>query len=417
MKFNRNHLFITISSIALIAILIIQINWLLQTAQIKAELFNEKANMVLSRTIESLNTNVVACKNIADSAVGDSSSALVTNLRKEEIQIIDSLFNYYLRFYNFHVDYKFEVTKRPSNSEQYGSGFTNNSYIKTLNENFKNNGVELKLILPEKKQFIIAELGIMFITSILLILVVLFLFWQTILSLIREKQVSEQTNEFLNNMTHEFKTPLTNISLAGKMIIKDQTIGDEDKVKNYTSIILDENEKLIHQVDQVLSMTALERNEIPLNKKQLNIHELIEQVSKNIKIQIEFNDGRLTLNLYAEKVLVNGDPFHLKNAISNLIDNAIKYSINKPDITIQTSNYDQMILIEVVDKGIGIEKEFHKAIFVKYFRIPTGDVHSVKGFGLGLPYVMKIVELHKGILLVNSEKGKGSSFIIKLPYE
>lgn len=416
MSFKHTYLFIAISSLALFAILIIQVNWILQTAKIKEEMFNEKANMVLSRTTEALKNNEVACRNIEESAVMDSSTNVLTNLGKEEVRTIDSLFNHYMRFYNFHVDYTFEVIKEPAFTVNYGNGFADNSYNKTLNEDGPRNGVQLKLILPEKKQFIIAELGIMFITSVLLIIVVLVLFWRTILSLMKEKQLSEHTTEYLNNMTHEFKTPLTNISLAGKMIIKDPAFSHEEKIKNYTSIILEENEKLIYQVEQVLSMTALERNQIPLQKSDLDLHEIIQQALKHISIQIENKQGKLNLILNAQHTSITGDKSHLKNAISNLIDNAIKYSPGRPEITIQTSNRDKYLIIEIIDKGIGIDKEHHNLIFDKFFRVPTGDVHDVKGFGLGLAYVKKIIELHGGMLTLESEKGKGSTFIIQLPY-
>jgi len=277
------------------------------------------------------------------------------------------------------------------------------------------NGWALKLIFPEKKQFIMAEMGTLFITSVILILIVLVMFWRTTLSLIREKKISEHTTDFLNNMTHEFKTPLTNIALAGKMIIKDSTSKQEDKIKHYSGIILEENAKLKLQVEQVLSMTALERGEIPLRKSELDFHELINDSLKYISIQIENKQGNLKLNLDADKFIVMGDKTHLTNAMCNLIDNAIKYSKGKPELSIQTSAVAENLIVIVSDKGIGIEKEYQKKIFDKYFRVPTGDVHDVKGFGLGLAYIKKIIELHGGTIELQSEKGKGTTFTITLP--
>lgn len=415
MRSGSTYLFIAVSSIALIAILVIQVNWILNTAKIKEEIFNEKANMVLSRTIEALESNEVACRNIEESVGRNTSNDAIANLRKEETRTIDSLFNHYMRFYNFRIDYTFEVTKNTSFAGNYGSGFTGNSFNKPLNENELSNGVQIKLIFPEKKQFIIAEMGSMFVTSILLIVVVMILFWRTVLSLMKEKRLSEHTTEYLNNMTHEFKTPLTNISLAGKMLSKDPAILNSEKTKNYTSIILEENEKLIYQVEQVLSMTALERDEIPFKKENLDLHQIIRQALKLISIQIENKNGELNLLLHANHATVSGDKTHLKNAISNLIDNAIKYSSSKPEITIKTYNRDTNLIVEVTDKGIGIDKEYQQLIFEKFFRVPTGDVHDVKGFGLGLAYVKKIIEFHGGALTLVSERGNGSTFIIQLP--
>ncbi len=416
MKLNRTNIFIIISSLALLSLLIIQVNWIFQTAKIKEEFFNEKANIVLSRTTESIRSDKETCRKIGECGVDEnSSSESIALLGKDEVHKIDSLFKHYMSFYNFHIDYKFEVIKPRIVNANSGSGFSDYIYNKTLTEK-DSKGLELKLIFPEKKQFIMAEMGSMFIASVLLILIVLIMFWRTILSLIKEKKISEHTTEFLNNMTHEFKTPLTNIALAGKMIIKDSTIKQEEKIKHYSGIILEENEKLRLQVEHMLSMTALERGEIPLQKTELDFHELIKEALKCMSVQIENRQGILDLNLNADNFVVMGDRVHLTNALCNLIDNAVKYSDKKPELTIDTSNADHNLIIKVSDKGIGIDKEYQEKVFDKFFRVPTGDIHDVKGFGLGLSYIKKIIELHNGSIELQSEKGKGTAFVIKLAY-
>lgn len=376
---------------------------MIHTARIKEEIFNEKANMVLSRTAEALAADTNACRNM-EVCVG-----------RNEIHKTDSLLTNYMDFYNFHIDYYFEVKKPGETATQSNSGLKNNVYKKRLEEEATRNGLELNLFLPEKRQFIVQEMGPMFITSVILILVVLIMFWRTILLLMREKRLSEHTNDFLNNMTHEFKTPLTNIALAGKMITKDASNRQEEKIKHYSEIILAENEKLRLQVEQVLSMTALERGEIPLRKTELDVHELIREAIKYISIQIENKQGELKLNLDAENPVIFGDKTHLVNALYNLVDNAIKYSPEKPELSIRTHNHEQQFILVVSDKGIGIEKEYQKKVFEKFFRVPTGDVHDVKGFGLGLSYIKKIVELHQGKIDLESTPGKGTTFTITLP--
>ncbi len=403
MKLNRTTVFISISSVALLIVLIIQVNWMIHTARIKEEIFNEKANMVLSRTAEALAADTNACRNM-EVCVG-----------RNEIHKTDSLLTNYMDFYNFHIDYYFEVKKPGETATQSNSGLKNNVYKKRLEEEATRNGLELNLFLPEKRQFIVQEMGPMFITSVILILVVLIMFWRTILLLMREKRLSEHTNDFLNNMTHEFKTPLTNIALAGKMITKDASNRQEEKIKHYSEIILAENEKLRLQVEQVLSMTALERGEIPLRKTELDVHELIREAIKYISIQIENKQGELKLNLDAENPVIFGDKTHLVNALYNLVDNAIKYSPEKPELSIRTYNHEKQFILVVSDKGIGIEKEYQKKVFEKFFRVPTGDVHDVKGFGLGLSYIKKIVELHQGKIELESTPGKGTTFTITLP--
>lgn len=404
MKFNRTHLFIGISSIALIIVLIIQINWILETAKMKEDLFSEKAHMVLSKTAEALSTDKETFKN------------LETCLGRNEVRKIDSLFNHYMKVYNIHIDYFFEVKPGvPKNEPVFKNAFNlypQGSYQTCIEDATTKKTMGLKLVFPEKEQFIIAEMGVPFITSVILILVVIIISWRTILSLLKEKKISEHTRDFLNNMTHEFKTPLTNIALAGKMLTKDSNIKQEDKIRHYSGIILAENEKLSHQVEQVLSMTALERGEIPLQKTELDFHQLIHEVAKCINIQIENKQGNLDLHLDADKFVIMGDKTHLSNALCNLIDNAIKYSKEKPEISIQTHNREQYLMVLISDKGIGIEKEYQKKVYDTFFRVPTGDVHDVKGFGIGLAYTKMIIESHGGTIELKSEKGAGTTFTI-----
>jgi two-component system phosphate regulon sensor histidine kinase PhoR len=423
MKLNRTNLFILISSLALVVVLIIQVNWIFQTAQIKKEIFNEKADMVLARTTEALYADEAACTKIAACIGEASASASPSQLGKNEKQKIDSLFKHYMKFYDFHVDYTYKVQKPGLSNVPNTFAYVNNFYSdqagcyeKPLEEITGKNGFQLKLILPDKKQFIIAEMGTQFITSVVLIIIVLVMFWRTTLSLMKEKKISEHTTDFLNNMTHEFKTPLTNIALAGRMIAKDSSINQEEKIKHYSGIILEENEKLRLQVEQVLSMTALERGEIPIRKTELDLHALITSCLKPISMQIEHKQGDLKLDLGADKFIVVGDKAHLANALCNLVDNAIKYSEGQPELAIRTYNAEQHLIVEISDKGIGIEKEYHKKVFDKFFRVPTGDVHDVKGFGLGLAYIKKIIELHGGTIALESEKEKGTTFTLTLPY-
>ncbi len=403
MKLNRTYVFIAMSSLALVVVLIIQVNWILHTARIKEELFNEKANMVLTRTAEALSSDTQACRN------------LEAGVEAAEVRKIDSLFVHYMKFYNFHIDYAFEVSK-PDLFGMKQSVSANNVYNKRLDEVVSNNGLELKLTFPEKKKFIIAEMGPMFITSVVLILVVLVMFWRTVLSLMKKKEILEHTTEFLNNMTHEFKTPLTNIALASKMMVKETTIKQEDKIRHYSGIILEENEKLRLQVEHMLSMTALEWGELPLQKTEVDMHQLIEEAVKCIGVQIEHTQGSMKLDLNADQFVVMGDKAYLTNALCNLLDNAIKYSPGKPELSVQTLNDGKYLLLKVSDKGIGIAKEYHKKVFDTFFRVPTGDVHDVKGFGMGLAYVKKIIELHDGSIGLQSEKERGITMTITLPY-
>jgi two-component system, OmpR family, phosphate regulon sensor histidine kinase PhoR len=409
MKPHRTYLFIAISSVALMIVLIIQVNWIYQTAQIKETIFNEKATIILTKTTEVLSMDKETCRN------------LEFCVSPVEIRKVDSLFNHYMKEYNVHIDYYYEFipvadTKSPVATVSKNYGDPARSYATCLPAMPPSrSGMALKLAFPDRGQFIMAEMGTPFITSVILILVVLVMSARTILSLTREKIISEHTTEFLNNMTHEFKTPLTNIALAGKMMVKESNIGQPDKVRHYSGIILGENEKLRQQVEQVLSMTALERGEIPLMKSELDLHALIVESLKCITVQIENRQGKVSLELDAERTIVNGDKTHLMNAVCNLVDNSIKYSVDKPEIIIRTSNLHDNILVTVSDNGMGIDDRYHDKVFEKFFRVPKGDVHDVKGFGLGLAYVKKIIEMHGGTIELRSDIGAGTSIHISLP--
>jgi two-component system phosphate regulon sensor histidine kinase PhoR len=428
MKLNRNYLFIGISSLALIIVLIIQVNWIYETATVKEKIFNEKANMVLSKTADALAKDTTTIKNL-ELCVG------VNEKRK-----IDSLFNYYMKAYNIQIAYSFSVkpfTPAFKNDLTFQNELKMNQqgcYQACVTEAapadkkglLSKNGIDLKLVFPEKDEFIMAEMGIPFISSVVLIIIVLITFWQTVMSLIKEKRISQHTTDFLNNMTHEFKTPLTNIALASKMMMKDANIHQEEKIRHYSSIILDENEKLRSQVEQILSMSALERGEVPLRKTELDIHQLIQDCLKCMSVQIEHQHCLVTTHLDAKHFVINGDKTHVANALCNLIDNALKYSNHEPELLIQTSNKQDELIISVCDNGIGIGQEYQQKVFEKFFRVPTGDIHDVKGFGLGLTYIKSIIELHGGTIELQSERGKASSdgasvesgtaFIIRLPY-
>jgi two-component system phosphate regulon sensor histidine kinase PhoR len=418
MKLNRTYLFIGISSLALLMVLAIQVNWIYEAADTKEKIFNEKANMVLSKTAEVLAKDTATVR------------ALAVCVGRNEKRIVDSLFNHYMKMYNIQIEYSFSVKPfvptfknsltTPADLKMNQAGCYQTCVAETspaeVSDTVANNGVDLQLVFPDKDEFIMAEMGIPFISSVLLILIVLITFWRTVTSLIKEKQISERTTDFLNNMTHEFKTPLTNIALAGKMMIKDANIRQGEKIKHYSGIILEENEKLRLQVEQVLSMTALERGEIPLRKTELDVHQLIQECLKCMSVQIENKQGLVASNLEAMHFVIYGDKTHLTNALCNLVDNAIKYSSEVPELLIQTFNKPGYLILTVSDNGIGIEEEYQKKVFDKFFRVPTGNVHDVKGFGLGLTYIKSIIEMHNGSIELQSEAGKGTAFIIRIPY-
>jgi two-component system phosphate regulon sensor histidine kinase PhoR len=273
----------------------------------------------------------------------------------------------------------------------------------------------LSIYFPRRSSFLFRSLGFMGISSIILTLFVILGFSLTIYIIFKQKRLSEIKNDFVSNMTHELKTPISTISLASQML-NDNSIPEESKnLGNISRIISDESKRLGYQVEKVLQMAIFDRGRIRLKRKSTDINELVQNVITNFDLQVSNRSGSLSGELNAESALLEVDPVHFTNVVSNLVDNAIKYSREAPDIIINTLNLNGQLLIRVSDRGIGIKKEDQRRIFEKFYRVPTGNVHNVKGFGLGLSYVKMIVEEHRGTVNLKSEIGQGTEFEISIP--
>ncbi|MBN2350594.1 MAG: HAMP domain-containing histidine kinase [Bacteroidales bacterium] len=273
----------------------------------------------------------------------------------------------------------------------------------------------LTLYFPGRRNLIMKSLGFMGFSSAALTLIIVFAFSLTILIIFRQKRLSEMKNDFVNNMTHELKTPISTISLASQMLGDNSIPENVKNIDQISSVIAQESKRLGYQVEKVLQMAIFEQGKIKLKLKKTDLHELIESIANNFSIQVENRNGIIIPSLHAEKYTAMVDTVHFTNILSNLIDNAIKYCNREPEIFIETRNAGDKICIFIKDNGIGISKENQQRIFEKFFRVSTGNVHNVKGFGLGLSYVKKIVEAHKGTISLESEVNKGTTFKICLP--
>jgi len=274
----------------------------------------------------------------------------------------------------------------------------------------------LLLYFPQQSKYNLQSLWGMMMVSLLLVLVIIAAFSYSVFTIIRQRKLSELKNDFINNMTHEFKTPISTISLACQALSDKDIPRSNEMYADYINIIGDENHRLGEMAEKILQTAILEKGNLHLRPEAIDMHVLIADAIHKIAIQIEIRDGVITQSLKAEHPLIKADKVHLSNVIFNLLDNANKYSPRKPQIMVSTSDAENGIYISVHDKGMGISKANLKRIFEKLYRIPTGDVHNVKGFGLGLSYVKFIVEKHGGSISVESEPGKGSTFTMFLPY-
>ncbi|MBV2246805.1 MAG: HAMP domain-containing histidine kinase [Lentimicrobium sp.] len=273
----------------------------------------------------------------------------------------------------------------------------------------------LLLYFPNQTRYLIIQMGGMLIVSGALLLLIVVSFAVVIAAIFRQKKLSEMKNDFINNMTHEFKTPISTVSLACEVLNDPDVTKTGDVVRSYIDIIDQENKRLGVLVEKILRTAILEKGQLNLRSEPLDLHAIIRDVIRKISIQVEIRDGSITTDLKAEETVIYADKVHITNVINNLLDNANKYTPKKPSILVATENMDGGIWVRISDNGMGINKVNQKKIFEKLYRVPTGDVHNVKGFGLGLSYVKFIVEKHEGEIGVESEPGKGSTFKVWLP--
>jgi two-component system phosphate regulon sensor histidine kinase PhoR len=277
------------------------------------------------------------------------------------------------------------------------------------------NGKSLKLLFPDRKKFLYTSMSPMILSSSIFFLMVVAAFILSFQIIFKQKKLSDMKTDFINNMTHELKTPIATISIASEMLKDNSISASQENRAKYAGIIFDENKRLYNHVEQVLQIARLEKGELQLNLEDRDIHAILKLAADRFHLILEELDGKIELNLQAENSIIKIDEMHFTNAINNLIDNAIKYNDKAPLIKINTSNIITGMQIEVLDNGVGLSKEDQQKIFEKFYRVSKGNVHDTKGFGLGLSYVQSIIDKHQGKIWVESKLKEGSKFIIQIP--
>ena len=337
---------------------------------------------------------------------------------------IDSLINVEMKYKGIKTDYEFGVYSTIQNKfifEKTGKYTHDLQYNGFMASIFPNNLFMppqfLMLYFPQQKKYILTQMWMMLSISIILLIVIIFSFYYTIFTIYKQKKLSEMKNDFINNMTHEFKTPISTISLACQALNDPDMVKSANVYNSYLSVINEENKRLETLAEKVLQTALLDHGQLKLKLEEVNLHQIMDDVVKSFILQIENNNGMLSFNYNAGNAFVMADKVHISNVFYNLLDNANKYSPENPKIIIESENINGHIVVRITDNGIGISKVNQKRIFENLFRVSTGNVHNVKGFGLGLSYVKAIVEKHKGTIHVESELKNGSTFIISIPLE
>jgi two-component system phosphate regulon sensor histidine kinase PhoR len=337
---------------------------------------------------------------------------------------IDSLLRFELHNKGISLPFSYEVTTASNDSLIFSSAIDNegkkpvfiaaNTYQTPIfSKDVINDPGKIKLAFPQKNSLILRNMTATVGTSGGLLLVLVFCFAYTIFSILRQKKVSEMKIDFINNMTHEFKTPVSTIMIASEALRDAEITEDKSRVSRLANIIFEENARLGSHIERVLNIARIEKNDFKLDKKPLDVNDMVAVVLDSMALKLHKFGAKTTMNLTDDNTVIVADELHFSNVLYNLIDNAIKYSVGTPEITISTQVKNGHVLIRVADKGIGMSRDQQTKIFEQFYRIPTGNLHDVKGFGLGLSYVNTIVKRLNGAISVKSEKEKGSEFELK----
>ncbi len=414
---------IIITAVALTGIILTQIFWVASALETKDDQLRENVGLGMKRVINQLmslqNDTALASRYLSSPNKNSLHSQFIRSLYPELItQLITTEFQNLeiLRSYDYGIydgeNHQFILISDEAIKEQ----LINSRHQKPISCIFQIEQFYLTVYFPHEERYLFNEMLLYILLSALFMLIAISGFWYVTRSLLQQKKLAQLRADYVNNMTHELKTPIATISVASEMLLKPRIQSRSEKVDHYAKIIYNENQRLRNQADQVLQVALLERGEYKINPEAVDVHQLIEQLTDSLRVTVTSRNGVIQNRLNASGYIVQADKNHLTNVLSNLMENANKYSPEAPHIIISTHSNRKGIFISFQDKGIGIAEEHFRHIFKKFHRISTGNVHDVKGFGIGLFYVKTIVEAHAGNIQVRSKQGEGSNFILFWPF-
>jgi two-component system, OmpR family, phosphate regulon sensor histidine kinase PhoR len=411
-----------ITFISLVGIVLTQLYWVKKSVNLKEEQFDNGIRIAVKSVLNQL----LNFKN--DTIFQHHLSELSCRKPKLEISdvilpaMLDSLLQEELGTMYINDKYYYCIYNKNNNKIYYGKyegeedKLLNSPFQFSVSNIYQPGDYFLSIYFPAKTSIILRQLEFFLLISIFFIVIVIISFSYVLYVILRQKKVSEMKTDFINNLTHEFKTPIATSSLAAEMLLRPEVETNKTRIKKYAQVILDENQRLQGQVEQVLQIATLDKGQLKLKLKYINIHELLNSVIDSSELRLKENKIKLTTSFDAKQSSIVADRYYILNVLYNLLDNAIKYTPVDPVIHIKTWNVKGGIKIRIEDNGIGINPEHHSNIFKNLFRVPTGNIHEVRGFGLGLYYAKIIIERHNGRIEVDSEQGKGSIFDVYLPF-
>ncbi|MBK7028390.1 MAG: HAMP domain-containing histidine kinase [Bacteroidales bacterium] len=422
MKRTTFLIIVVLTGLALCGIIFIQVFWIRNAVALQEEQFDNRAILSLKSVVNEM----YECRN--DTCEGslfckeECSHSHSSHRVEINRAYLDSLIHAEFKSMGLREPYVYGIfnpeTSKVSliSDTTYKNELILSDHAVSLSCIYRSSETQLGAYFPDEGQRALLNIMWWLILCFVLILLLVFGFSYTIFSFLKQKKLSEMKTDFVNNMTHEFKTPIATISLASEMLLKPAVIASEEKARKYAGIIYDENQRLRNQVEHVLQISVLDREEFRLRKQETDIHQMIEELAEPFRMHVKEREGDIRLQLSASSATAYVDPMHMRNVLSNLLDNACKYSPQHPSILIETSSNQDGIVVAVEDKGMGISHENQKHIFKKLYRVSTGNVHDVRGFGLGLYYVKTMIEAHGGRIKLKSELRKCSRFELFVPF-
>lgn len=409
-----------LASVALIGLILIQVNWLYGAFQVIKEDFDQRVQTALLGVYQAIDPgdelyiriNTLTDKN-ASSAITD------TTYLAETLALLDDKMRSGLHRTGVTNSYHFALYLIDDPNTYFAShpmGRLSFDYKVELTRNCVDCGLYLGLTFPQVNiYYYLRQISGLLLISLILVALVIVCFGYTIISLQRQQKLSAMKTAFINNMTHEYKTPLFTISVATKVLQEAPEVQASPQLTEHVSLVDRATQRLKQHTERILDLARLESRQTSLELRPTDVHALIQEVAQTVGVLFEKDGGSLTLDLNAQSAMVQADATQLTQVLYNLLDNAQKYSVTPPRATVCTSDGASELVVKIQDQGIGISKKQQAHIFDTFYRVPTGDQHDVKGFGLGLSYVKQVVEAHGGTITVDSQVGEGTCFEIRLP--
>lgn len=419
MKTSTLRIVVILAALSIVGITITQVYWVRKAFRLQQGDFDRQVNTALVSVAQQF-FKMAETPSPANNPVVQISDNYYAVMLNSDINpnLLEFLLQTEFEKRNIKADFEYGIYNCMQECMIYGNSVSAGSKKKDIDlttlPKLDNASYYFGVRFPDRESQIVNKMGIWTFSSVVLLVVIIF-FTYSLFVIFRQKRLSEIQKDFINNMTHEFKTPLSTIALSAEVLKQQAEHPQPARLLSYTNIIEQETNRMKQHLERLLQIARLDRADLQLKKEKIDLHALIRETVESMQPILDERKASIVFQFNSQESIVMGDKYHLTNVIFNMIDNALKYTIAQPEITITTARKGKGVQVHIQDNGIGIAPEHHRKVFQKFYRVPTGNVHNVKGFGLGLSYVKQVVEAHVGSVLLSSEPQKGSLFTVYLP--